>query len=91
MTCSATQPLPKKARYDLIVESNPVLRTNGDRPLSWWSTPARKRRWLVLRLRAGVEMIVNLPGFLMSLIVYLAMKDTHFIRIVYSFASFPRN
>jgi len=41
-------------------------------------------------LRAGIEMTINLPGHLVSVIqCYLAMNDTHFNRVVYSFASFP--
>jgi len=38
-------------------------------------------------LRAGIGMNTNLPGHPMSITqCYLAMKDTHFIRVVYSFA-----
>jgi len=38
-------------------------------------------------LRAGIGMTINLPGLPMSE-CYLAMNDTHVIRVVYSFASF---
>jgi len=40
-------------------------------------------------LRVGIEMTINLPGHPMSVTQrYLAMNDTHAIRVVYSFASF---
>jgi len=41
-------------------------------------------------LRAGIGMTINLPDYPMSVTqCYLAKNDTHFIRVVYSFASFP--
>jgi len=44
-------------------------------------------RWA---LRAGIGMTIILPGHPMSVTqCHLAMNDTYFIRVVYSFASFP--
>jgi len=41
-------------------------------------------------LRAEIGMTINLPSYPMSVTqCYLVMNDTHFIRVVYSFASFP--
>jgi len=41
-------------------------------------------------LRAGIGMTINLPVNPMSVTqCYLAMNNTHVIRVDYSFASFP--
>jgi len=43
-------------------------------------------------LRAGTEMTFNLPGHPMSVTQhYLAINNSHFIRVVYTFASFPND
>jgi len=43
-------------------------------------------------LRAGIGMTINLPGHPMSVTqCYLDVNNTHVIRVVYSFASFPSN
>jgi len=41
-------------------------------------------------LRAGIGITINLPGHSKSVTqYYLTMNNTHVIRVVYSFASFP--
>jgi len=41
-------------------------------------------------LRAGMEMTINLPGHpYVSDTVLVVVNDTHFIRFVYLFTSFP--
>jgi len=72
-------PLPPPATPLAVTECSKISPTNGGCPL-WLSVGPAYRDWNDHQP----------PGSFMSVTqCYLAMNDTHFIRVVYSFASIP--